>query len=309
MTRRRNRKDPYPTIAQARAALSDDNPIEIFETPLIEVLADQQAVKALVDEEGQAWIDAAVMLDQLGFQLWADGTIVDEGQVFAVWKVRVPDYVADEIALVIWDNPKTRQPVDYMLHKSTRHDGWQLTSYASDGLPWGHSEIYEFDDAFKSGPMDVGQSVGGVVQVVMKDGTVHTLPGRKPVQFNPQPSFNDLLVELDRALTGKEPAPTASARTLTEEQMVFESGAGVLYLSDGGYSRVALDQDTGRLTLDRGLSRPRVIAAWSATNHLRSQIENRLRNWIRSQGAEPSDLGWGPNPSESVAKLKRRLMR
>ena len=91
--------------------------------------------------------------------------------------------------------------------------------------------------------------------------------------------------------------------------MVFDSARGVLYLSDGGYSRVFLGMEDGRLGIDRGLSKPKPLERWSSTADLRRQIEDHLREWVRAQGGDPvEDMGWEPNPRE-VRAIKRRVLR
>ena len=70
-----------------------------------------------------------------------------------------------------------------------------------------------------------------------------------------------LLRELDLALTGKtENRREDSDRRGAKEAL--EGGIWLVYLSDGGYSRLVIDPFDNRFLIDRGLSLQPAIARW-----------------------------------------------
>jgi len=89
------------------------------------------------------------------------------------------------------------------------------------------------------------------------------------------PALNEALVRLDLALTGKC-AHNAMARTVNLDQALFE----IIYLSDGGYSRVFFSDVTGLLNLTSN-SRQEVKNQWDIVRSEREVVENLLRGfWL-----------------------------
>jgi hypothetical protein len=126
---------------------------------------------------------------------------------------------------------------------------------------------------------------------------------------NPARDFNDALLALDRALTGKEAPATSELRSVRLED--WEWIDRELYLSDGGYSRVVFSLDTGRLFLTSN-SLDSTKARWDSALEERRAVEGIARGQV--EGArEPNparDHGLVPrrsNPSPPNAVLVGRL--
>lgn len=87
------------------------------------------------------------------------------------------------------------------------------------------------------------------------------------------PELNEALVQLDLALTGKCPH-NAMARTVTLEQALFE----VIYMNDGGYSRIAFNDQTMKLFLTSN-SRTEVKEKWGQVESERQKVESLLQGY------------------------------
>jgi hypothetical protein len=84
------------------------------------------------------------------------------------------------------------------------------------------------------------------------------------------------LVALDRALTGREPEAMADCRHLTDVMSWLDHG--IVYLSDGGYSRIGIntDVDPFRVFLCIG-ARQQVRDAWETATAEREAVNAILR--------------------------------
>lgn len=93
---------------------------------------------------------------------------------------------------------------------------------------------------------------------------------------NPAKNINDALADLDFKLTNREAAPTSHVRTVNIND-VWEGRE--IYLSDGGYSRVVYNLDTGKLFLTSN-SRDQVRAKWEAAAKERKVVEDIIeKHW------------------------------
>ena len=91
--------------------------------------------------------------------------------------------------------------------------------------------------------------------------------------------FDDLqlnLILLDAALTDhpwNHVAHGAAQKQWTAEQWL----SGVYYLSDGGYSRIAFDEEAGKIFLtSESLERPKQL--WPAMSRIIAEIEGIVRS-------------------------------
>lgn len=288
-----------------------------YKVPL-RVAAHDERLRLAMADESPARLASLVLAEEAGFDVTLDVSewVDDEPNETGIWitaEVAMPRAREKNVAALLFVDP-THPNHRSIVHRSTRHGGWQVSHLDGD-MPFGHSDIEPLEDAFDS---HKGVFHGRLLQqVVLTDGRILTRAGVETTRINPTDAkasgkagkLNDLLVALDRALTDRDPSPTSSARTLTEEDMVFSS-SGVLYLSDGGWSRVVLGSENGRLSIDPGLSRPKPLERWSSTAALRRQIEDHLREWVRAQGADPvEDMGWEPNPRPRRLSVLRRKIR
>jgi hypothetical protein len=98
-------------------------------------------------------------------------------------------------------------------------------------------------------------------------------------------SLSDALVALDRALTGKESAATSQLRRVNELADLWDVPSGVLYLSDGGYSRIwiPLDPDNLCVHLCQG-ARSEVAEAWRASMPEREAVDRELQRLLAELG-------------------------
>ena len=85
------------------------------------------------------------------------------------------------------------------------------------------------------------------------------------------------LIALDRALTGREPAAMADCRRIPD--VVSWLDHGILYLSDGGYSRIGINMDVDpyRVFLCIG-ARQQVRDAWEMALAEREAVDAILRD-------------------------------
>lgn len=89
---------------------------------------------------------------------------------------------------------------------------------------------------------------------------------------------NDLLVQLDQALTQQDPAATSQARTISLMDLLYGE---VIYLSDGGYTRVCWSCAIMRLCLAD--STPRSLPRWGEAKPLRDELEELLQEAMTNQ--------------------------
>lgn len=101
-------------------------------------------------------------------------------------------------------------------------------------------------------------------------------------------TLENLVVSLDHLLTGKDEIETA--RTAAQQRRHLNAEAfltmnDAYYLSDGGYSRIKADEETGRLVLS-GVSRQDVIQKWHdpAVQAVKLRIEALLRDFLQEAG-------------------------
>lgn len=114
--------------------------------------------------------EAARLAQRAGLKVQAEVIWLDDEPIVS-WSVTVPPKVEGKIAAMSWIDSEGN--LDYTATRSTRPGvGWQLTSWARDGDPWGHSDLSTLADAFDTRPMSAGVSMDGLAQVVMKDGRI-----------------------------------------------------------------------------------------------------------------------------------------
>jgi hypothetical protein len=127
--------------------------------------------------------EAAGMGVELEAHIW------DGGETYTRWIVAVPPELGDDLLAMVWDYPDGE--MEYTLTRSMRHpDAWQLTTWGTDGLPWGHTDIFGPTIAFDTGPMDSGVPLVGLRQIMFRDGRVMVRPGATRVVTNPEPRQN-----------------------------------------------------------------------------------------------------------------------
>lgn len=112
--------------------------------------------------------------------------------------------------------------------------------------------------------------------------------------------FNEALLALDYKLTGKKAEAASQLRTIRLDE--YEWIDRELYLSDGGYSRVVFNYDTGRLFLTSN-SLDTTKARWESALEERRAVERIARKAIQESGGSPET--WTENPR----KLKSKLLR
>jgi hypothetical protein len=79
------------------------------------------------------------------------------------------------------------------------------------------------------------------------------------------PAAAQALKNLDLYLTGKIENRNPGRDLKNLDALANQLDTYIVYLSDGGYSRLVLRPEDGRpVSLDRGLSLPRVVARWDA---------------------------------------------
>jgi hypothetical protein len=102
-----------------------------------------------------------------------------------------------------------------------------------------------------------------------------------------------LVARLDSLLTGRpetETLVTANRQQHLLDPEAFLTMSDAYYLSDGGYSRILADDETGRLRLS-GVSRREVAEMWDtvAVRDARARVEAILRDRLREEGLPASD--------------------
>ena len=169
----------YPRKLNPAAAADLEDP----ELTLAQVEADPKLL-ADIEADDPLHLPSARLAREAGFEVRAR-PVGFKGEFWGVtWLVKVPPDVERQLHGLVWSDRD--MPMSFTLTRSTRHPGWQLTSWARDGGPWGHREIYgSASDAFDADPMASGQSLRGLAQVVFRDGRVLVREGAQRVAFNP----------------------------------------------------------------------------------------------------------------------------
>ena len=167
-------------LAEARTSLAAGEIVANALLTLEEAMEDEDVAAAI----GSRGIASAELAQEAGFDVRVRVQLWDNGEVDTGWKVDVPEGLEGNLEALVWDYPDNKMA--YTLTRSTRHSGWQLTSWLADGAPWGHVEIEgDLEDAFDVDPCASGQSLSGLVQVILRDGRVLMREGERPIAFNP----------------------------------------------------------------------------------------------------------------------------
>jgi len=167
-------------VASARRELAEG---EIVAHALLTV-EDAEVDEAIREEIGDVGLAAGRLAEDAGFNVLVRAQLWDNGEIDTGWRVSAPEGLGDDLEALVWVGPEGH--LDYTLTRSTRHPGWQLTTWARDGGPWGHADIMgDVADAFDTGAMASGQSLSGLAQVILKDGRVLVRRGAKRIDFNP----------------------------------------------------------------------------------------------------------------------------
>ena len=112
--------------------------------------------------------------------------------------------------------------------------------------------------------------------------------------------LNKAMINLDRALTGKEPVVTGHAYNLTHEQLI---GGEIWYLSDGGYSRVKFDLEKHELLLVDWTMEVTEIWDFDVIPQLRRVIEKELYDYIKEYDKKSID-----EEAEGVVYMTRQRL-
>lgn len=174
-------------LADARAQLSEGEfVVDTILTP--EQAQADRAVREAVEDDDPRTFPAAKLAEDAGFSVQVKVQEWDNGEIFTIWKVSVPSDLNKQLEALAWDGKEGE--MEYTLTRSTRHPGWQLTSWMRDGSPWGHRDLEDdASEAFDTGPMASGVPLTGLTQVVYRDGTVLVRRGAKPIALNPDTSL------------------------------------------------------------------------------------------------------------------------
>lgn len=154
-------KKQHPAVKRLFTKSSDLEEVELgvqeaYEDPEVRV-------------EAAGVFPAARLAEAAGLRVRALVTrFADGGEPWVQWSVEVPEAVEDQIAAVAWTTSDGK--LDYSATRSTRHEGWQLTSWGTDGAPWGHRDLARLEAAFNTGPMSPGVPLGQLSEIVMTDG-------------------------------------------------------------------------------------------------------------------------------------------
>jgi len=125
----------------------------------------------------------AELADRAGFNVTLDLVEFEPGEAQGLWRIDVPPEVEQWLLAMAWTDDEGR--LDYTLTRSTRHPGWQLTSWMPSGEPWGHHDFETVDDALDTGVLAGGKGLRGLAQVMFSDGTVMVRQGAQKIAVNP----------------------------------------------------------------------------------------------------------------------------
>lgn len=167
-------------IEAGRRQLAGDAMIVTYRLTPAEAEADEP-IRAALDPRSFA---AARLAREAGFAVELKAQEWDNGEIFGIWDVTVPPEVGRDLRAMVWDS--SAGVMEYTLTRSTRHPGWQLTTFSVDGEPWSHADLYDSaSEAFDTAPTASGVPLAGLHQVVFRDGRVLVREGAKRVEFNP----------------------------------------------------------------------------------------------------------------------------
>jgi hypothetical protein len=170
-------------LADARARLSEGEFVaDAILTPG-QAYADP-AVRAAIEDDDARTFAAAKLAEDAGFSVQVEVQEWDNGEIFTTWQVSVSADLNRKLAALVWDGKEG--DMEYTLTRSTRHPGWQLTSWTREGSPWGHRDLEDdASEAFDTGHAASGVPLNGLVQVVFRDGRVLVRRDAKRIALNP----------------------------------------------------------------------------------------------------------------------------
>ncbi len=166
-------------IAEGRRQLAGDAFIARYRLTPEEAEADP-AIREALDPRS---FPAARLARAAGFDVELEAHEWDNGEIFGLWRVHVPEDVERQLEALVWDSGD--RVMEYTLTRSTSYPGWQMTNWMRDGQPWGHSDLDTATEAFDTSPTASGQSLAGLAQIVFRDGRVLVRQGAKRIEFNP----------------------------------------------------------------------------------------------------------------------------
>jgi hypothetical protein len=158
-----------------------------------------------------------------------------------------------------------------------------LGSHRVNSIYEGGQIARRFKDLPKPTRAEVVEAHTQVVEHFMEQGLASTL--QQPWRKNPESLLQEAIEELDRSLTGKV-EPSAKERYPATIEEWLDKDAMMIYLSDGGYSRLYLDIEGEYPLIVLGSeSLPRTKARWHRSLYLVRQIQNIIKQ-------EMIDKGW-----------------
>jgi hypothetical protein len=159
----------------------------------------------------------------------------------------------------------------------------ELGSHRVNSIYEGGQIVKHFSDLPKPTREEVVEAHAQVVEHFREQGLDSTL--RQAWRKNPEFSLREAIEELDHSLTGKVEASTKERYPATTEEWLDKDGM-MVYLSDGGYSRLYLDIEGDYPLIVLGSeSLPRTKARWHSSLYLVRRIQNIIKQ-------EMIDKGW-----------------
>ena len=149
-------------------------------------------IRAALNEDPRT-LGAASLAQEAGFGVELEAQEWDNGELFFRWHVTGTRDLDAGLMALVWDAPDGQ--LEYTLTRSTRHPGWQLTSWATDGFPWGHRDLSYATEAFDTDVMASGVPLKGLVQVIFADGRVLVREGAKRITYNPSQALKRRLMQ------------------------------------------------------------------------------------------------------------------
>jgi hypothetical protein len=179
-------------MAEARKSLTEDEGV-VYYTLSPDEAYDDRLVRDAVETGDSRSFAAARLAEKAGFNMeasvcewWSSSAQKKRDNIFVMWKVLPSGTLDKRIIAMVWDHPDGG--IEYTLTRSTTHPGWQLTTWGTDGTPWGHRDIEgDIAEAFDTSPMASGVPLVGLARVVFSDGKTLV---REGAAQNPRPRIS-----------------------------------------------------------------------------------------------------------------------
>lgn len=170
------------SIREARQELAGDEVVVYYRLTVAEAEADERVRAALAEDPRT--LGAAHLAQEAGFDVELEAQEWDNGEINTTWHVTVPAELDAELLALVW--AEEGGMLEYTLTRSTTHPGWQLTTWARDGGPWGHRDVVgDASGAFDTSFRGAGVPLTGLTQVMFRDGRVLVREGAKRIAHNP----------------------------------------------------------------------------------------------------------------------------